>query len=180
MCCCSCGNNLTLTSYELRSGKRISCCGCSRKTHGRSRTHTYQTWADMKRRCNQPRHKSWKDYGGRGITYCPEWEQFENFFKDMGQRPANTTLDRVNNDGSYCKENCRWATVYQQRRNTRYTRIVSAFGFTGCIADVAAHFGVRIGLIHSRLNKNWALEDAITVPPSAVKSAASKLRWSKA
>jgi hypothetical protein len=84
-----------------------------------SRTPTYNTWMTMKARCTQPRHVGFKNYGGRGITYCPEWEAFEGFFADMGVRPEGTSLDRINNDGNYEPGNCRWATSKEQAANRR-------------------------------------------------------------
>lgn len=80
---------------------------------------TYQTWADMKIRCNNPQHKSYPHYGGRGITYDPRWEIFSNFFEDMGEKPPGLTIERLDNDGPYCKANCVWADRTAQNRNKR-------------------------------------------------------------
>lgn len=80
---------------------------------------TYWAWAAMKDRCKNKNHKSFKDYGERGITYDPAWEVFENFLKDMGDRPQGLTLDRIDNNGNYCEGNCRWATPTEQSLNKR-------------------------------------------------------------
>jgi hypothetical protein len=81
---------------------------------------TYNSWANMKQRCNNPHNHKYKDYGGKGITYDPRWELFINFLEDMGERPKGTTLDRYpNKTGDYCKDNCRWATPIEQARNTK-------------------------------------------------------------
>lgn len=85
----------------------------------RSRSSTYLTWAGMKQRCLNPKHKQYQDYGGRGIKICKRWMKFEQFLKDMGVRPDGLTLDRINVDGSYCKRNCRWADKITQANNKR-------------------------------------------------------------
>lgn len=79
----------------------------------------YHSWNCMKNRCNNSNLKEYKNYGGRGITYDPKWETFEGFYEDMGERPENTSLDRIDVNGNYCKENCRWATKEEQQRNQR-------------------------------------------------------------
>lgn len=86
---------------------------------GNKRSPTYLSWAGMKQRCLNPNHDKWSLYGGRGITVCERWISFENFLEDMGVRPSNKTLDRKRVNEPYSKDNCRWATIIQQRRNQR-------------------------------------------------------------
>src|SRR5215471_14320347 len=83
-----------------------------------TRTPTYRTWIDMKRRCFNPERKLWPRYGGRGITVCDRWLVFSNFLADMGEKPKGLTLERVNNDGDYEPNNCKWGTPTEQSRNT--------------------------------------------------------------
>lgn len=121
-CRCDCNNTTTVYGGSLRSGETKS-CGCLRKethtTHGMYETPTYRTWADMIRRCNNPKAENYKDYGGRGIKVCGRWLKFENFFEDIGVRPVGLTLERKNNELGYSTENCCWATKTQQARNQR-------------------------------------------------------------
>ncbi len=98
------------------------------KTHGHARrgaqTPEYRTWCNMRQRCENAQSSYYMNYGGRGIKVCKRWLKFENFLADMGERPAAyMTLDRKNNDGHYCKRNCRWASRAQQNNNRRPRRL---------------------------------------------------------
>ena len=86
--------------------------------HGRGHEdYTYRSWVSMRSRCNNSHRPNFKYWGGIGIKVCPEWDSFETFLRDMGERPEGKTIDRLDNDGDYCKENCRWATAKEQRAN---------------------------------------------------------------
>ena len=88
-------------------------------THGKTNTGTYTTWKCMIERCYNPNKDNYKWYGGRGVEVCENWHTFENFYQDMGDRPQGLTLDRINPEGNYEKENCRWATSSEQGKNKR-------------------------------------------------------------
>lgn len=93
------------------------------RTHGGTATNTYGIWTAMRNRCLNPNNHHYADYGGRGITVCERWSLFENFLADVGERPAGRTLGRIDNNGPYCPDNCRWETWEQQNRNTRNTKL---------------------------------------------------------
>ena len=121
-CVCDCGVISNVFLKNLRSGGSTS-CGCHRLTaqtkHGMYKTKTYHSWRAMLTRCNNNHHVRYDRYGGRGIAVCDEWLEFENFYRDMGERPEGKTLDRINNDANYSPRNCRWATPKEQAQNRK-------------------------------------------------------------
>jgi hypothetical protein len=140
-----------------------NCASCK---HGanKNKTPEYGSWCAMKNRCNNPKHKAYDRYGGRGITYCENWNDFKNFLTDMGLKPdSKMELERIDNDKNYCKENCRWATHKEQTRNRggkRATRLYTFNGKTMCITDWAKEVGIAPQSMQKRLNKGWSLEKA--------------------
>jgi hypothetical protein len=123
VCNCDCGNVFETRGTRLKNSITTS-CGCIRKKHGHTSggiTPTYQSWKSLKARCNNSRIKS---HGGRGIRYDPRWEEFPAFLKDMGERPEDKSIDRIDVMGNYSKANCRWATDEVQANNKRGTRVL--------------------------------------------------------
>ena len=130
MCQCDCGTIKSIAGAPLRK-KLIVSCGCyqkeiigrERRTHGMCRTTEYNSYINAMRRCHEPKDKSYKNYGGRGIKF--NFENFEQFFAEIGPKPKGTTLDRIDNNGHYEPGNVQWATPKEQSNNTRRKRIES-------------------------------------------------------
>ena len=121
-CKCSCGDIHLVMGLSLRNGRSKGCVKCctQNKTHGHSQTPTYKVWDSMIQRCTNPKCNVFTDYGGRGIKVCQEWrDSFVNFLKDMGLKPPRLTLDRIDNNAGYSRDNCRWTTMVIQNRNRR-------------------------------------------------------------
>lgn len=169
-CACECGKEVVVSGSDLRTEKTKS-CGCLNsersslrfKKHGKSKTRIYMIWCSMLKRCNNESDKGYKNYGGRGIKVCKRWLKFENFFADMGEKPSGKSLDRIDNDGDYCPENCRWATRKQQARNTRAVALFEMDGKRKSIAEWAELYGISSLRIWYRVNKlGWDLKKALT------------------
>lgn len=132
-CLCACGNSVTVDGLKLRSNHTNS-CGCLRRKHGYSQTPEYESYKKMMRRCYDPSSENYEFYGGRGIQVCKRWrDSIEAFMDDLGEKPeGDYTLDRIDVNGDYTPQNCRWADAQTQQRNKRVCR-KSKTGITGVI-----------------------------------------------
>ena len=175
VCLCSCGSVLITQTNALK--QHTQSCGCLRSeittkrntAHGKSKTAEYQAWKNMKKRCLNPNATQYKDWGGRGIKICDRWlgeSGFSNFLADMGNKPSEKhSIDRINVDGNYCPENCRWATAKHQANNTRRNRMLSAFGRVQTLSEWAAETGVAEHCVRLRIDRyNWSTEKALSTP----------------
>jgi hypothetical protein len=132
--------------------------------HGMEGTRTYNTWAQMKRRCLNPTSAMYIHYGARGITICDRWHEFAAFFADMGEAPHRKSLGRIDNNGPYSPENCRWETPKQQMRNRRNTSFVLWHGEKRSVAEIAEEHRMPIRLVRDRLSVGWSIEKAVSLP----------------
>jgi hypothetical protein len=158
---------------NLLRGKS-KCCGCNKiefnikhkqnLKHGMTKTSIYRTWAAMINRCENPKNPAYNNYGGRGIKVSDEWRQsFETFYKDIGE-PAfeGASLDRIDNNYNYCKENCRWADRTTQCRNTRTNRIIEFNGKKQCLQAWSVELSIPFSRLWTRIADGWSIEDAFT------------------
>jgi hypothetical protein len=171
---CDCGKVIVQQGGQVRNGKIVS-CGCfqreasaSRLTkHGKSRTREYTIWNQMIARCYNQKNSRYYTHGGRGITVCDRWRNsVEAFIEDMGLIPGpKYSIDRINNDGNYEPENCRWATVEEQMNNKRTNRKMTYKGKTQTIAQWSREVGIRYATLLQRTRNGWTAEKALTTPP---------------
>ena len=165
VCQCDCGGLKVTTSKQLNSGKTAS-CGClasavlaaRNKTHGLSKSASYRSWKDMRSRCYNPNDSDYKDYGGRGIAVCARWQDFANFYQDMGDRPRGLTVDRINVNGNYEPSNCRWATLTTQANNKRTNVVITWNGVSKTLTQWARETGIDRTKARYRLAQGWSLD----------------------
>lgn len=184
-CICDCGNETIVNATHLRNGKTKS-CGCLQKDkvrenhlkHNQSYSKLYANWCNMRYRCNVPTNLNYYKYGARGISVCKEWDNTENGFhnfyewsiangyketpNDKGRN--SLSIDRIDNDGDYCPENCRWVNATTQQNNMRRNHLITYNGKTQSIAEWAREFNIPYNVFNTRINHNWSIERAITQP----------------
>ena len=158
---CSCGSVACYYLQNLLTGKTSS-CGClqkertskASKTHGQRRNPIYAIWNSMRSRCTNPKNPAYDNYGGRGIKVCQSWLKFENFFQDMGNRPSpQHSIDRIDVNGDYCPENCRWATAKEQANNKRNNLTLTINGVTKHYSVWAKEYGLATKTVLKRIKK---------------------------
>lgn len=171
LCACDCGKEIVVRGYSLRCGNTQS-CGClfvdSVTKHGQTRgyqgTAAYRSWDHMVQRCTNPNNSFFHNYGGRGIKVCERWMSFPAFLADMGQRPDGMSLDRIDVNGNYEPENCRWATRTEQMNNTRRNTMITFAGRTMSLSDWARETSLTTPCISGRLKRRWPIEKVLTTP----------------
>lgn len=173
---CNCGKDVVRDAQLVKRG-RIKSCGCSSNIKenssitrynlkNKNNFRTYTTWLSMINRCYNKNASSYKNYGNLGITVCDKWKSFDNFFKDMGIRPDNTTLDRIDVYGNYELHNCRWADIKIQSNNKRDTFYVTynneILSLKQCVEKYSSN---RYDTVWKRLKSGWDLETALLLKP---------------
>lgn len=170
LCRCDCGATTTVARSHLSAKTRpTQSCGClqfsGRYRHGLRHTRLYNTWSGMIQRCTNPKAVNYRNYGGRGVTVCPEWRvSFEAFHEwALANGYADDlTIERIDPDGNYEPTNCRWATRKEQNNNTRRNHCVEYNGVTRTIAEWSDVTGLSRDLIEQRLKRGWSAEKTLT------------------
>lgn len=183
LCECVCGKKFTVTAHVLKAGK-IKSCGCktkeilraARMRHGQTYSPEWNSWSSMLERCHSKSHKSYADYGGRGIRVPHRWMHFEYFLEDMGKRPKGTTLERIDNNKDYGPDNCRWATPKEQASNRRNSRVVEHNGKSLTVCQWADLFGIPRDTFIWRLNNGWGMDKATTTPLKIQRNSRDEMR----
>lgn len=171
---CACGKEFVRKSTHLTSKKikNPQSCGCAipeqvskrAKTHGLKNNRSYSTWINMIRRCENPTDAAFQHYGGRGIKVCEPWKSVEKFIEDMGERPVGFSIERIDVNKGYYKENCRWIPKIEQPRNARSNIKITANGETLILTDWAKRLNTRAAAIRHRLACGWSPQEAVTLP----------------
>lgn len=171
-CQCDCGNITTVRQYSLLNGNTKS-CGCYSKEvtmkrtykHGMTRTKLYSTWNEIKQRCNNKNSLSYKYYGAKGISICPEWTDYRNFYNwaiETGYK-EDLTIERIDVSKDYCPNNCKWIPLSEQSKNKSNTIYIEYNGETKSLCDWASLIGVSRRTLYSRIKKkHWPIERALT------------------
>lgn len=183
-CRCGCGTVKLLSSNHLLRGNSLS-CGCIRNEltsarkykHGMSKDRLYRIWAGMISRCHTPSQSSFKNYGGRGISVCDEWRYDFYPFYDWSMKNGykeDLTIDRMDLNGNYCPENCRWIPFSEQCNNTRQSHFITIGEKTLTIKQWSVVVGMSDKVIRCRLRNGWSEYDAVMVPKLTGKEAYEK------
>ena len=172
ICRCKCGVVKSVYGFMLKNGNSKS-CGCLRDelakkratTHGMTKTREHRSWGSMIQRCENPNHIAFNNYGGRGIKVCKEWrESFDVFLSDMGFRPQGETIDRIDTNGDYCKENCRRADESQQKNNRRDNKIIEHNGISYTLSNLARKYQLTYNILQKRIASGMDIDRALAMP----------------
>lgn len=160
---CDCGREKEVRRCHVTGGRTASCgCAMGSFTHGLAHTRVWQTWKSMKQRCNNPNGVAFHRYGGRGITYCSEWELFEPFLQWAlaAGYADDLELDRIDNDGNYTPENCQFISHRENSQKTGSVRMIAAGGREEPLFEAARRHGLEVNTVKTRLRRGWSLDEA--------------------
>lgn len=179
MCVCTCGKVVVVRGSALRSGHTVS-CGCYRiqilkqchsnrlkRLDNHSKTRLFSIWQKMRFRCENPKDRHYQLYGGRGIKVCEEWNSWENFYKwamESGYQ-EELTIDRIDNDGDYMPQNCRWVSMKVQNNNKRSNITLTYNGYTRTVAQWSVIMGIGASTLYARKKLGWSDEDILSIKP---------------
>ena len=186
-CVCDCGKETVVRSQDLRNGHTKS-CGCyglevsvshtpSFSTHKESRSRLYRVWIGMKGRCNNCKNKTYSYYGGRGIKVCQDWDESYALFRDWALANGyqeNLTIDRIDVNGNYCPENCRWVSMKVQMNNTRANRRITLNGETKTMAEWSESTGLSYETIRNRTIKGKPADEVLQMPKAGREKCGNK------
>jgi len=187
LCLCNCGKTTVVNACDLKSGHTKS-CGCLKKElfgtgvgstkHGhtllKTKSKTYSSWCNIIARCTNSNNPAYKDHGGRGITICERWTDkkngFINFLEDMGEGPRGLSVDRIDNNLGYYKENCHWINSKDQSINKRNTRLETFNNKIQCRSIWEEEYNLPHGTLHRRIDKlGWSIEKALITPRKEIR-----------
>ncbi len=168
-CICFCSEEKIVSGINLKSGNSKT-CGCSQTSiNGLSKTKEFGVWLSIIQRCENKNHKKYHRYGGRGINVCQKWrDSFLNFIEDMGKCSPKKSIERLNNDGNYSPENCKWAPIEKQNNNRgEYNIFIERDGITKTASQWAHQYNIRPSTFIARIKRyGWGVEKALTTPVS--------------
>lgn len=176
-CICECGNKRSVirSSLILKKSTSCGCYGAERRligiktkkvTHGKTvggNQPIYRVWSNMMTRCYNKKSTKYNYYGGRGIVVCDKWHIFQNFLDDMGDVKNGMTIDRIDVNGNYCKENCRWVSKKEQANNRRSNRKFIVNGKVMTLAQISESFNINYGTLWSRINRGLSIEKSLKI-----------------
>ena len=170
---CVCGKEYQAIGQNLRNPNRpgVKSCGCRHGetilnvtgSHGMTKTRQYTVWINMRSRCRNPRDKDYPNYGGRGIEVCDKWyDSFDKFWEDMGGGyQSHLMIERVDNNGHYCKENCRWGTQNRQSNNKRDSHYINTPLGKMTVTQAARRYGFKDVTLFARIRNGWSEEELL-------------------
>lgn len=181
--CKNCGSEVIVQGSNLQSGHSTQCKSCqikdthkSNTKHGQTHTKLYYVWHGMINRCDNPKHKSYCDYGEKGVSVCKEWHDSKKFFEwalSHGYKEG-LEIDRIDTSGDYCPKNCRWITRLKNANNKTNNRIISHNGEEKTLAEWARYYGVDYKQLHKNISKGYPLDEAVKMTKAVAAEAKSE------